>query len=82
MKLENGNIVKAGTVATTLHCIDMYNKGDRSISIIDKINESIPILINAGLFDLFTPNEWINCENQGRKYVGLKAKEYLEKIKK
>jgi hypothetical protein len=34
-------------------------------------------LIKVGLFDLFSPDEWISGDNLGRRFVGEKAKQFL-----
>ena len=36
---------------------------------------AIPTLIKAGLFGLFTPDEWLAGTSKGRRFVGQKAKE-------
>jgi hypothetical protein len=40
---------------------------------------AVPTLFKVGLFDLFSVEEWISGNNAGRKFVGEKAKEFLEK---
>jgi len=40
---------------------------------------SVPTLIIVGLFNLFSPAEWVSGSNPGRRFVGEKAEEYLER---
>lgn len=79
--LKDGSIVQTGTVATLLHNIRLYNAGERS-EIQKELKLAIPSLIKVGLFDLFPPDEWINTNNEGRKFVGVCAKKYLESTEK
>ncbi|MBC9229747.1 hypothetical protein HI850_010440 [bacterium SPL81] len=76
--LKDGSRIQTGTVATMLHNIDLYNAGVRG-SVENELSVAIPTLFKVGLFDLFSVEEWINGNNAGRKFVGEKAKEFLEK---
>ncbi|MDX5371119.1 MAG: hypothetical protein LPK18_01605 [Pseudomonadaceae bacterium] len=39
---------------------------------------AVPILCRIGLFQLFSPEEWMAAaDNPGRRFVGRKAREYL-----
>jgi len=78
IKLKNGSSVQTGTIATMLHNIKLYNAGERG-NIEDQLEASIPTLIKVGLFDLFGIKEWITGDNPGRRFVGLKAKEFINK---
>ena len=78
VKLKDGSSVQTGTVATMLHNIKLYNAGERA-DIEDQLEASIPTLIKVGLFDLFSIEEWITGDNPGRRFVGLKAKEFINK---
>ena len=78
VELQDGSKVQTGTVATMLHNIGLYNNGARG-EVERELELSIPTLIKVGLFDLFPPDEWINGENVGRRFVGSKAKEYIHK---
>lgn len=37
----------------------------------------VPSLVDAGIFTLFTPAEWIAGDNSPRRIIGLAAQEYL-----
>lgn len=75
VRLRDGSRVQTGTVATMLHNIHLYNMGVRG-DVEDELALAIPTLVKVGLFDLFSVDEWINA---GRKFVGEKAKAFLEK---
>ena len=76
--LKDGSRVQTGTVATMLHNINLYNAGVRG-SVENELSVAVPTLFKVGLFDLFSVEEWISGNNAGRKFVGEKAKEFLEK---
>ncbi|ENW08278.1 DUF7709 family protein [Acinetobacter beijerinckii] len=76
--LKDGSRVQTGTVATMLHNINLYNAGVRG-SVENELSVAVPTLFKVGLFDLFSVEEWISGNNAGRKFVGKKAKEFLEK---
>ncbi|MBJ9985495.1 hypothetical protein IAE19_08570 [Acinetobacter sp. S40] len=78
VKLKDGSQVQTGTVATMLHNIQLYNTGERGV-VEQELILAIPTLFKVGLFDLFSIDEWIQGENQGRKFVGEQAKEYQSK---
>ncbi len=59
-----------------LHNIDLYNSGERG-DVEKELELAIPTLMKAGLFDLFSPEEWIAGSNPGRRLVGELAKRYL-----
>jgi len=75
--LKDGTLVQTGTVATMLHNIKLYNAGERG-EIEKELEKAIPTLIKIGLFDLFSPDEWIAGDNPGRKFVGQKRLELLK----
>lgn len=79
VKLKDGSAVQTGTVATMLHNINLYNSGLRG-EIEQELILAIPTLVKVGLFDLFNPDEWILGNNAGRKFVGEKAKTYIDAI--
>jgi hypothetical protein len=66
--------VQTGTVHTMLYNIHLYNAGEREV---EQDNSSYSYFVK-GYFDL-AAKEWINGENQGRKFVGEQAKEYQNK---
>lgn len=78
VQLKDGSRVQTGTVATMLHNIMLYNAGERG-EIEQDLVSAIPTLVKVGLFELFSPEEWISGNNPGRKFVGECAKTYLAK---
>lgn len=76
--LRNGTKVQTGTFATLLHNIASYNQGERG-AIEKQMLLAIRALAPLGLFDLFSPQEWMNPNNPGRKRVGELAAEFLAK---
>jgi hypothetical protein len=74
--LKDGSKVQTGTVATMLHNVSLYNAGERG-HVEHELELAIPTLIKVGLFDLFTPQEWIAGSNPGRSFIGQKALAYL-----
>jgi len=78
IELKDGSKVQTGTVATMLHNVTLYNEGARG-EVEQELELSVPTLIKVGLFDLFSPAEWVSGSNPGRRFVGEKAKEYLER---
>lgn len=78
VKLKDGSNVQTGTVAAMLHNVSLYNAGARG-EIERELEMAVPTLVKVGLLDLFTPDEWIDGNNPGRRFVGEKAKEFIEK---
>ena len=78
VKLKDGSRVQTGTVATMLHNISLYNAGERG-EVERELELAVPTLIKVGLFDLFSPQEWVNGSNAGRKFIGECAIAYLAK---
>ncbi len=76
VKLQDGSTVQTGTVAMMLHNVAAYNRGERG-AVERELELSIPTLIKVGLLDLFSPQEWMDGNNPGRRFVGIKAQEYL-----
>ncbi|PHV11866.1 DUF7709 family protein [Chitinimonas sp. BJB300] len=76
VQLKDGSRVQTGTVATMLFNVEQYNNGVRG-EIEKELELSVPTLLKVGLFDLFSPDEWIAGDNAGRRLVGVKAKAYL-----
>lgn len=74
--LANGEVVQSGTVASMLLNIERYNQGERG-DVEQQLALAIPTLVKIGLFDLFSPAEWIRTDNAGRRLVGLFAEQYL-----
>jgi hypothetical protein len=81
VKLKDGSKVQTGTVATMLHNIRLYNEGQRG-AIEQELIMAIPTLFKVGMFDLFSPKEWMVGNNPGRQFVGEYAQRHLDKINK
>lgn len=79
VRLKDGTTVQTGTIATLLHNINLYNIS-KSEKIQNELKSAIPTLFKVGLFDLFPPEEWLTTTNEGRKFVGKAALEYLGKL--
>lgn len=79
VRLKDGSVVQTGTVAAMLHNITLYNAGKKE-QVKEELLLAIPTLFKVGLFDLFSPEEWIAGNNEGRTFVGEAAKHYLEDI--
>lgn len=77
VRLSDGSKVQTGTVATMLHNIRLYNEGQRG-DIEQELICAVPTLFKVGLFDLFSPQEWIEGDNPGRRLVGQHALNYLQ----
>lgn len=78
VRLKDGSKVQTGTVATMLYNVDRYNAGARG-DVERELELAVPTLLKVGLFTLFPPEEWIHGENPGRRFVGRKAREYLDR---
>jgi hypothetical protein len=77
IRLKDGSKVQTGTVATMLHNITLFNKGEKE-AVKQELLLAIPTLFKVGLFDLFPPGEWISGNNAGRRFVGEAALEHLK----
>ena len=62
-----------------LHNAQLYNSGARG-AVEEELELAIPTLIKVGLFDLFSPDEWINGNNPARRFIGQKAQAYLDQL--
>lgn len=74
--LKDGTVVQTGTVATMLYNIGRYNLGARG-AVEEELKVAIPTLVKIGLFELFSLEEWLQGQNQGRHFVAQCAKAYL-----
>ena len=74
--LKDGSKVQTGTVATMLYNVKLYDAGQRG-EIERELELAVATLAKVGLFDLFTPEEWISGDSPGRRFVGVKAKKYF-----
>ncbi|NRF62304.1 MULTISPECIES: hypothetical protein [Vibrio] len=75
--LKDGTMIPTGTVGAMLHNIIRYNEGERG-EVVQDLKLAIPALASFGLFELFTPEEWILGDNPGRCFVGHLAQAYIE----
>ncbi|KAI1348220.1 hypothetical protein F5Y01DRAFT_217153 [Xylaria sp. FL0043] len=80
--LPDGSKVQTGTVGALLVNIRAYNAahaaGDtaKTSALEDSFKAALPLLDKVGLFDLFTPEEWVQGNNQGRKAIGQLFQEF------
>ncbi|KAJ8120018.1 hypothetical protein ONZ43_g3165 [Nemania bipapillata] len=80
--LPDGSKVQTGTVGALLVNIRTYNAahaaGDtaKTQALESSFRTALPLLDKVGLFDLFTPEEWIQGNNEGRKAVGRLYQEF------
>ncbi|KAJ4288186.1 hypothetical protein N0V90_012203 [Kalmusia sp. IMI 367209] len=82
--LPDGSKVQTGTVGALLVNIREYDQlvsgavvdVGRKQELEEKMAASMPVLKKAGLFGLFTPDEWINGSSAGRKFMGEVAKKH------
>ncbi|KAI1318147.1 hypothetical protein F5Y16DRAFT_136176 [Xylariaceae sp. FL0255] len=74
--LPDGTKVQTGTIGSLLLNVKAYNAayeaGDKAKmeALESSFKTALPLLDKFGFFDLFTPEEWIQGDNQGRKAVG------------
>lgn len=76
VQLKDGTRVQTGTVAAMLHNVALFNAGERG-QVERELELAVPTLIKVGLFELFSPEEWIAGANPGRAFVGAVAKRML-----
>ncbi|GAW12325.1 hypothetical protein ANO14919_016900 [Xylariales sp. No.14919] len=80
--LPDGSKVQTGTVGALLLNIRAYNTahaaGDtaKTQALESSFEAALPLLDKVGLFDLFTPDEWIRGNNEGRRAVGKLYEEF------
>ena len=72
VELKDGSRVQTGTVATMLHNVRAYDRGERG-DVERELELCVPTLFKVGLFDLFPPEEWISGTSPGRRFVGEAA---------
>jgi hypothetical protein len=67
------------TARALLVNIKAYDEGneERRAELEPAIKSAIPTLVNVGMFDLFTPQEWASESSPGRTLVGKLARSYL-----
>jgi hypothetical protein len=79
--LADGRKIPTGTVGACLVNIKAYDRahtgGDHEQlqELQTKIKAAVPVLKMAGMFDLFSPEEWMGGTSEGRKLVGRFAAE-------
>ena len=78
VRLKDGTKVQTGTVATMLRNVALYNDGARG-EVERELELAVPTLVTVGLFDLFPPADWVSGSNPGRRFIGEKARDYLER---
>ncbi|RZZ86016.1 DUF7709 family protein [Pseudoxanthomonas winnipegensis] len=78
VRLKDGSRVQTGTVGAMLQNVVRYNAGERG-EVERELELAVPTLIKVGLFDLFTPEEWIAGDNPGRRLLGEWALQALQR---
>ena len=78
VQLKDGSRVQTGTMAAVMNSINLYNQGERG-QVEKDLEVAIPTLWKVGLFNLFTPDEFMAGDNAGKAFVGKLAKQYIEK---
>lgn len=73
--LKDGSRVQTGTVAAMVMNVELFNRGE---DVGDELEAAVPTLVNAGLFRLFSPEEWFAGDNRARHFLAKKALEYME----
>jgi hypothetical protein len=78
--LPNGQKVPTGTVGALLVNIKAYDVSEQSqrAQIEPALRAAIPVLQQVGMFDLFSPEEWVKGGSPGRAFVGKVAMEMHE----
>ncbi|KAI1126219.1 hypothetical protein F5Y10DRAFT_245400 [Nemania abortiva] len=80
--LPDGSKVQTGTVGALLINIRAYNAAHaacdtaKTQALESSFKAALPLLDKVGLFDLFTPDEWIQGNNEGRRAVGRLYQEF------
>ncbi|KAJ3177778.1 hypothetical protein HDU87_004300 [Geranomyces variabilis] len=81
--LADGSTVQTGTVATLLHNARLYDalpadaKEERQ-KLQEEMLAAVPTVDKVGLFDLFSPEEWMAGSSAARRFVGAAAKKLRE----
>lgn len=70
------SVMQADPLAVLLLNIERYNLGERG-DVEQQLALAVPTLVKIGLFNVFSPSEWIRTDNAGRRLVGLFAEQYL-----
>ena len=79
VQLKDGTRVQTGTMAAVMHNIQLYNQGERG-QVERDLEVAVPTLWKVGLFNLFTPDEFLARDNAGRALFGKFAKEYEKQV--
>jgi hypothetical protein len=69
-------VSQGAIIAALLRNIERFNQGERG-EVEQQLAQAVPMLAQIGLFELFSPGEWVRGENAGRRLVGLFAQQYL-----
>ncbi|KAI0014493.1 hypothetical protein F4779DRAFT_612782 [Xylariaceae sp. FL0662B] len=83
--MPDGTKVQTGTVGALLINIRAYNEAhaagdkDKTAALEEAMRAALPLLDRVGLFDLFTPEEWIRGNNEGRSAVGRLFQDFKSK---
>lgn len=77
--LPDGRKVPTGTVGALLVNIKAFDEGteEQRVELEPAIRSAIPTLHKVGMFDLFTPDEWITDRSPGRSLVGRLARDFI-----
>ncbi|KAI4600953.1 hypothetical protein KJ359_013116 [Pestalotiopsis sp. 9143b] len=73
--LPDGSVVQTGTVGQAYNEAHASGDEDKKAKLKEAMAATLPMLKKVGFFDLFTPEEWIQGDNEGRKVVGKLALE-------
>ncbi|KAF1939240.1 hypothetical protein EJ02DRAFT_457097 [Clathrospora elynae] len=77
--LPDGQRVQTGTVGALIINIKLYDEllsqssvddDERRAELEAMMAASLPVLKKAGMFDLFTPEDWMRGSSPGRRFVG------------
>jgi len=71
--MANGQKVPTGTVGTLLYNIKAYNtssSNEEKEKLEKEIKSAVPVLGKIGFFELFSTDEWVRGESEGRRLVG------------
>ncbi|CAG9946895.1 unnamed protein product [Clonostachys rosea f. rosea IK726] len=80
--LPDGSKVQTGTVGALLVNIKGYNQAHATqdttsmAQLEPAMKAAIPLLSKVGMFELFSAEEWIQGDNEGRKFVGRAYLDY------
>jgi hypothetical protein len=76
-----GRKIPTGAAGACLVNIKAYDRAhaagdeDQLCELQSKIQAAVPVLKTAGMFDLFSPEDWMGGTSEGRRLVGEMAAE-------